>query len=152
MWRALLHNGPIRTFRIMKGFIKREVTNNLSICREMFFTSKEFPEFDPAIEGDDDALKNYMERFSQIALPMNMRPLKDEVRRREDNASIPTLSVCGTKDVIRDIQGARAGAEMWDGELVMVDGAPQDLMLYSEWERPASVVRDWLSNRFPTTV
>lgn len=146
--RTVRRLGLRQSFRITMGFARKTVMKDLSVCRDMFFSSQNASYFNPTIEGDD-VLKDYMTRFSTNSLSVDMTTLKDLVRPRDDHISFPTLAVCGSEDIIVDEQGAREAAEMWGGDFVLVDGAPHDLMLYSEWQRPAAIVRDWLNAQFP---
>lgn len=151
LWRILRRFNPIQCWRISDDVGRRSATKDVSVCREMFFSSENSLWFDRDIEGDN-VLREYMKRFSQNTLKIDKAAPKEPVRRRRDNADILTLAVWGTKDTLIDEKAARESAKLWDGELVMVEGAPHNLMLYSEWQHLAEIIRDWLCARFPDEV
>lgn len=142
-WRITRKFGFWKSIRLTLGFIRKTCTDNVDSCREMFFSSKDSEVFSEELEGDDK-LKEYMEQLKLTHQTLGTNCLKNHVKEAGGMKG-KVLVVGGELDSLVDRQALKETAELWGGELQVLDNAPHDLMLYSQWEAAANLVLNWIN-------
>lgn len=139
--------GVYKAWRIIKALATPALSTDIDLCREVFFSPKDAPGFDDAIEGDRQ-LQTYMQRFGEGTALVDRSTVKP-MEQLDVPFDIPVLSIGGADDVIVDEIAIRESGQFWDGETVLVDGAPHDIMLYSKWRDVAATINEWIENNVP---
>ncbi|KAI0567103.1 alpha/beta hydrolase [Gracilaria domingensis] len=140
--RLLGKLGLWKWLKLSLGFIRQTAAKDLSFCREVFFSKKDSEGFSEELEGDH-MLREYMEQFKKTKLTLNTRSINNPVQSTGVyNGKVMVL--CATDDLIVDEVANQETAEFWSGDLKMVQNAPHDLMLYSNWEKPARLILEWI--------
>lgn len=132
-----------KTIRLALSFIRKSCATNVEVCREMFFSSKNYDGFAEELEGDAKLLE-YMEQIKQTQQTMNTESLKKHVKGT-GRMKGKVLVVGAELDALVDRQALDETAELWGAELQIVDEAPHDLMLYSKWDNVAESILGWIN-------
>eukprot|EP00178_Gracilaria_changii_P023535 TRINITY_DN711_c0_g1_i1.p1 TRINITY_DN711_c0_g1~~TRINITY_DN711_c0_g1_i1.p1 ORF type:complete len:351 (-),score=43.49 TRINITY_DN711_c0_g1_i1:1832-2884(-) len=128
--------------RLCLGFIRQSAAKDLSFCREIFFSNKGSNGFSEELEGDH-MLQEYMEKFRNTKLTLDARSLNTVVQSTGGYDG-KVMVLRATDDQIVDEEANNETARFWNAELKVVHNAPHDLMLYSDWEKPARLILEWL--------
>lgn len=143
-WRITKQLGFWKSMRLTMGFVRRSCVNDVGICREMFFSSKTAEGFVEDIEGDD-ALIRYMGYMKMTQTCLDSKSIKTPVEGT--GALKGKVLVFGAElDNLVDRKALEETAEMWEGDLKVLENAPHDLMLYSRWDVAAKTLLDWIES------
>lgn len=138
VWRVLFSLGLRTSWDIVCAFTTNALATDVALCKKVLFS--------PA---DNNIIieTQYMPRFAVTpntprldtrtltpidALPVSVKPPK-------------SLVVRGSLDVVVDQEAAKETSRFWNGDCVVVDEAPHDLMLYHNWEQVADTIVQWIS-------
>lgn len=143
--RVFFKRGIRTTWQVTRALITNALTSDLELCREVFFSSVDVPEFDPAVEGDD-IIRSYMPLFGQISARIDTRSWKP-LQQPDVLPNRPMLAIGGSEDLIVDEEAVRETASFWNGDSIIIDRAPHDIMLYSRWRHVANLINDWIEKK-----
>lgn len=143
--RIFIRDGIWRTIRITMGFVRRGVTKDISLCRDLFFSPEEDPDFCDDVEGDD-VLQEYMKLQSLTKVVLDPKSLKNIVRST-GALSAPVFVVGAANDALIDLDSFKEAAEFWKADLCIMPKGPHNLMLYSKWEEVASLILRWIEKK-----
>lgn len=141
--RIMRRDGFWKTMRITLGFVRRSLTTDLPLCREMFFSPKTATWFSEDIEGDNK-LGQYMELFKMTSKTLDVKSLKSAVRST-GNLRGKALVIGGSADSLIDVEALEESVNFWEADLCTFEDAPHDIMLYSKWEEVAGQVLEWIT-------
>lgn len=138
VWRVLFSLGLGTSWDIVRAFTTNALATDVALCKKVLFS--------PA---DDDTIieTQYMPRFA-----VTPDTPKLDTRTLTSIATLPasvkppkSLVVRGSLDVVVDQEAAKETSKFWNGDCVVVDEAPHDLMLYHNWEQVADTIMEWIS-------
>jgi pimeloyl-ACP methyl ester carboxylesterase len=146
IWRTIGRVGPVMSWRITMGFVRKSVASDAALARDMFF-SRPGTGYDEAVEGEA-ALSTHMAEFAKAAKSRvdtrRLTPLTDRSVSRGMERRV--LVVGGRDDIVVDETALAETAAFWgcSSPPVVLDGCPHDLMLATHWEKSFDVVHDWI--------
>lgn len=141
--RMLWERGVLKSWRFTMGFLKRTVTTNVDLCREMFFLPKSSPGFRADLEGDE-ILLGYMDLLGRSGKTLDVNSLKKVVKGTGSMRG-KVLVLGGLLDGLIDLDALKETATFWDADLKVFEDAPHDVMLYSRWEDIANYMLEWIT-------
>ena len=141
-WRITRLHGVGFAWRMALGFAQNRFANDLELCREVFFTSKNDPGYSEKFESDEKLLE-YMNNFRTLSklfvdLKSSHEPIENPGRMLGK-----TLVMGGEFDKIVDVGALKQTAEFYGG-VHMVLPTPHDIMLCSQWQLSANAIANWL--------
>lgn len=143
-WRVLFKHGVGTSWDITRAFVTDAMRYDVGLCRKVLFTD----------DDSDEILQNdIMPLLSQKRkAKLNIKSMNPITKCEADidNWSGAMLAVGGSKDVVVDGIAVQESARFWKGDMIVIDGAPHDLMLYSGWKDVAKVVLDWIDDNIVT--
>lgn len=146
--------GPRLSWRITLGFVRRTVTTDMSVARDMFFT-RPGRDRDEAMEGDAQLAEWMGEMAKAAEHVVDMRtvtPLTDSAIASGLEGRV--LVVGGKDDVIVDETALDETAAFWRCAIppILLDGSPHDLMLATNWEAAFDAVFAWVRDDLPAAM
>ncbi|KAJ3692374.1 hypothetical protein LUZ60_012724 [Juncus effusus] len=138
VWRYLLTK-PIAAFKVTLSLAAKAFMNDLSLCKETFFSSK----------MEDQLVLKYQELMKESSkLPLfDLRKLNASLPMPKiKNNSINLLVMGASNDFIVDEEGLKETAKFYDVEAIFVHDVAHDMMIDFEWKKGAQIILSWIQN------
>lgn len=122
---------------ITKGFAMKAAARDESVARKLFF--------DDSL--DDNLLKKYVGWFSENSKSsLDLADFQKNLPQRSPISVRDCVVMGADKDAIVDVEGVRETADFLQGEMVILEGLPHDVMLGERWREGADVLLDYFTN------
>lgn len=137
--RTLFALGPFISWDITRALVTEALTTDVKLCKKVFFTDAD----------EDEQLKELMPLFTQN-LKINVRsvvPFNDKFNQAmvtDGMTDVPFLVIGGKKDVIVDEPAIKEIQNFWNSDMMMINDAPHELVLYHNWESVCTQLNEWI--------
>lgn len=151
VFRTVRRFGLRMSWRITMGFVRNTVSQDPSVCRDLFF-SRNVEAADPELESDE-MLQKYMKEFAKAGQSrVDTRGITAIANPSIADSMDGRVSVIGgSEDIIVDSQALDETALFWTSKdpVTLLPDVPHDMMLATGWEKCADVVLDAVESLTP---